>query len=71
MFENFVLLNKVFFSSIMTREVANKKSVILLQNAFPTLEKYIDHPHITNGKPLKVIDTLKDEITSNFITYYL
>ena len=55
----------------MTRELANKKSVILLQNAFPTLEKYIDHPHITNGKPLKVIDTLKDEITSNFITYYL
>ena len=50
----------------MTREVANKKSVILLQNAFPTLEKYINHPHITNGKPLKVIDTLKDEITSNF-----
>ena len=37
-----------------------------MQNAFPTLEKYIDHPHIINGKPLKVIDTLKDEITSNF-----
>ena len=52
--------------SIMIREIANKKSVILLQNAFPTLEKYIDHPHIINGKPLKVIDTLKNEITSNF-----
>lgn len=50
----------------MIREIVNKKSVILLQNAFPTLEKYIDHPHIVNGKPLKVIDTLKDEITSNF-----
>jgi len=52
--------------SIMIREIANKQSVILLQNAFPTLEKYIDHPHIVNGEPLKVIDTLKDEILDNF-----
>lgn len=52
--------------SIMISEIANKKSVILLQNAFPTLEKYIDHPHVVNGKPLKVIGTLKDEILSNF-----
>ena len=50
----------------MIREIANEKSVILLQNAFPTLEKYIDHPHIVDGKPLKVIDTLKEEILSNF-----
>mgnify|MGYP003571397276 CR=1 FL=1 len=52
--------------SIMISEIANKKSVILLQNAFPTLEKYIDHPHMVDGKPLKVIDTLKDEILDNF-----
>ena len=52
--------------SIMISEIANKKSVILLQNAFPTLEKYIDHPHIINGKPLKVINTLKKEILDNF-----
>ncbi len=52
--------------SIMIAEIANKKSVILLQNAFPTLEKYIDHVHIVDGKPLKVIDTLKNEILDNF-----
>lgn len=52
--------------SIMISEIANKESVILLQNAFPTLEKYIDHPHMADGKPLKVIDTLKDEIIGNF-----
>lgn len=45
--------------SIMISEIANKKLVILLQNAFPTLEKYIDHPHTINGEPLRVIDTLK------------
>ena len=52
--------------SIMICEIANKKTVVLLQNAFPTLEKYIDHPHIVDGKPLKVIDTLKNEILDNF-----
>lgn len=52
--------------SIMINKIANKPSVILIQNAFPTLEKYIDHPHIVDGKPLKVIDTLKKEILNNF-----
>lgn len=52
--------------SIMIREIANKKSVILLQNAFPTLEKYIDHPHIAHGKHVKVVETEKDEILSSF-----
>ena len=52
--------------SIMISEIANKPSAILIQNAFPTLEKYIDHPHTIDGKPLKVINTLKDEILNNF-----
>ena len=52
--------------SIMIREIAGKQSVILLQNAFPTLEKYIDHVHTINGKPLKVIDSVRDEIFTNF-----
>lgn len=50
----------------MINEIANKLSVILIQNAFPVLEKYINHPHMVDGKPLKVIDTLKDEILNNF-----
>lgn len=50
----------------MIDEIANKKSVILLQNAFPTLEKYIDHVHMINGKPIKVINTLKNSILENF-----
>lgn len=52
--------------SIMISEIANKQSVILLQNAFPTLEKYIDHPHMINGTHVKVSDNLKDEILENF-----
>lgn len=52
--------------SIMISEIANKKSVILLQNAFPTLEKYIDYPHTMNGAPVRVADNLRDEILENF-----
>lgn len=52
--------------SIMIGEIANRKFAILIQNAFPILEKYIDHPHMVDGKPLKVIDTLKEEILSDF-----
>ncbi|MBQ8219457.1 MAG: hypothetical protein IJZ79_06865 [Bacilli bacterium] len=52
--------------SIMISEIANKKSVILLQNAFPTLEKYIDHVHTSNGAPAKVGSLLKNEILNNF-----
>lgn len=54
--------------TILIREILGNDSVILLQNAFPTLEKYIDHVHVLeNGKPAKVIDTLKDEILDKFI----
>ena len=52
--------------SIMIGEIANKKSVILLQNAFPTLEKYIDHPHTKNGVPMRVADYLKEKVLDNF-----
>ena len=41
-------------------------SFILLQNAFPTLEKYIDHSHTINGAPVRVADNLKNEILENF-----
>ena len=52
--------------SIMIGEIANDKFVILLQNAFPTLEKYIDHIHTINGVPVRVADNLRDEILDNF-----
>lgn len=52
--------------SIMIRTIAGKDVAILLQNAFPTLEKYIDHIHTENGAPVRVADNLKDEILANF-----
>lgn len=50
----------------MIANIAGRMSAILIQNAFPILEKYIDHPHIVNGIHVKVIDSLKDEILNNF-----
>ena len=52
--------------SIMISEIANKKSVILLQNAFPTLEKYIQNRHTINGKVVKVPTAVCKEILNNF-----
>ena len=53
-------------NTILIRKIADKDAAILLQNAFPTLEKYIDHPHTINGVPVKVADNLKDKILENF-----
>ncbi len=53
--------------TILIREILGKDSVILIQNAFPTLEKYIDHTHLLdNGKPAKIVESLKEEILSKF-----
>ena len=53
-------------NTIFIREIFGKDSAILFQNAFPTLEKYIDHVHFRNGMPARVSDVLKNEILDNF-----
>ena len=53
-------------NTIVIEEIFDSKSAILFQNAFPTLERFIDHVHTRNGKPAKVSDTLKEEILNNF-----
>ena len=54
-------------NTILIRKIMGVEHAILLQNAFPTLEKYIDHIHTKDGIPVKVVDNLKDEILFNFI----
>lgn len=41
-------------------------SVILFQNAFPTLEKCIDHVHTVDNKPARVPEKLSKIILENF-----
>lgn len=52
--------------TIMIENVFGKKSVVLLQNAFPTLEKYIDHVHKIDDKPARVPETLERKIVYKF-----
>ena len=55
-----------FCNTILIEKIFDKKHDILLQNAFPTLEKYIDHVHIVDGPPAKVPLKLEKIILSNF-----
>ena len=55
-----------FCNTIIIRKIADEDAAILLQNAFPTLEKYIDHVHTVGGVPLKVPTNLQNEIKSLF-----
>ena len=42
-----------FCNTILIEKVFENDAVILLQNAFPTLEKYIDHVHTVDNKPAR------------------
>ena len=55
-----------FCNTIIIRKLANEDAAILLQNAFPTLEKYIDHVHTIDGVPLRVPTDLQKEIKKKF-----
>ena len=52
--------------TILIKQFLGKESVFLLQNMFPTIEKYVDHIHIINGKEAKVINQVEKEIESTF-----
>ena len=55
-----------FCNTIFIRKILDRDAAILFQNAFPTLEKYIDHVHTLNGAPAKVSSLLKNELLNNF-----
>lgn len=52
--------------TILIKKFLGKDAVFLLQNMFPTIEKYVDHIHIVNGQEAKVINKVSKEIQENF-----
>lgn len=52
--------------SIVIKRIAGKEQVILVQNAFPTINKYIKSRHTVDGKYVYVSDAVKREILDNF-----
>ena len=65
-----IINNKIekygFCNTIIIRKIADEDAAILLQNAFPTLEKYIDHVHTIDGVPFQVPTDLQHEIRNMF-----
>ena len=52
--------------SILIKKIAGRKQVILIQNAFPTLEKYIQSKHTIDGRVIKISTALEREIVGDF-----
>ena len=52
--------------TILIGKIADKDSVILIQNAFPTISKYVKIRHTIDGKVVRVSDALKREIVDDF-----
>ena len=55
-----------FCNTILIEKIFDEDAAILLQNAFPTLEQYIDHIHTVNGSPARVSEKLEEIILKNF-----
>ena len=55
-----------FCNTILIEKIFDEESAILLQNTFPTLEKFIDHVHTINNKPARVSEKLEKIILNNF-----
>lgn len=55
-----------FCNTILIEKIFEEDSAILLQNAFPTLEKYIDHVHTVDGMPARVPEKLEKIILDTF-----
>ena len=55
-----------FCNTILIEKIFEEESAILIQNTFPTLEKYIDHVHIKDGKPARVPEKLEKIIYKDF-----
>ena len=53
-------------SGIIICKIEGFKEVILIQNAFPTLTKYVKSRHKINGQYVSISPILKKEILSNF-----
>lgn len=52
--------------TILIKKFLGKESAFLLQNMFPTIEKFVDHVHIINGEEAKVINRIAEEIETTF-----
>lgn len=52
--------------TILIKKIAGREQAILIQNAFPTLEKYIQSKHTIDGKFIRIASAVEKEIVDDF-----
>ena len=52
--------------TILIKRIAGREQAILIQNSFPTLEKYIESKHTIDGKFIKISSAVEREILDDF-----
>lgn len=52
--------------TILIKRIAGREQVILIQNAFPTLEKYIQSRHTIDGKLVRISTAVERKIIDDF-----
>lgn len=52
--------------TILIKRIAGREQAILIQNVFPTLEKYIQSRHTIDGKVVKIASAVEREIIDDF-----
>lgn len=52
--------------TILIKKIAGREQVILIQNAFPTIEKYIQSRHTIDGQLIRISTSVEREIIRNF-----
>lgn len=52
--------------TILIKKIAEREQVILIQNAFPTIEKYVKSKHTIDGNDVRISDVVQREIIDDF-----
>lgn len=52
--------------TILIKKIVEREQAILIQNAFPTLEKYIQSRHTIDGKLVRISTAIEREIIDDF-----
>ena len=52
--------------TILIKKIAEREQVILIQNAFPTIEKYVKSKHRIDGRYIRISKYIEKEILDDF-----
>ena len=56
----------ILCKTILIKKIADREQVILIQNAFPTIEKYVKSKHSIDGRYIRISKYIEKEIIDDF-----